>query len=281
MTGRHGVSAAASVGFVTFCLTRDARPLRLTDILSLGIGRLGPIDYGLFAVVHTGGCPSQGGQRIRGLSMILRYGCRQFAVLGVLVLAIQPAPAQTFTWDGGLSHGNFTFFNTWTTPNNWVGGAAPVSGAATSIVFTQSGIWTTADQNVANPFVLNSMYFNGANNFTALSDQPLQFTFSTGSPPGIGQNTPTAITIGNAIMLTSNGISIGGVAAGSLTLSGNISGPGFLILESSGTIVLTGNNSYTGETRFESGIIQAGNSGALSTGRPEFLRRHAPIRPGQ
>ena len=199
--------------------------------------------------------------------MILRYGCRQFAVLGVLVLAVQSAPAQTFTWDGGLSHGNFTFFNTWTTPNNWVGGVAPVSAAATNIVITQSGIWTTADQNVANPFLLNTLSFNGANNFTALSDEPLQFSFANGTTPAIVQNTSSAITVGNAIVTTSNGLFLSGIWAGSLTLSGNVTGPGTLIGDTSGTFVLTGNNSYTGGTQLEVGVIQAGTSGRSARDR--------------
>ena len=84
--------------------------------------------------------------------------------------------------------------------------------------------------------------------------------------PFIAQNTANAITVSNAIAMTSNGLSIGGVAAGSLTLSGNVTGPGELQSEGSGTTILTGNNSYTGGTIFELGITQAGTSGALGTG---------------
>jgi autotransporter-associated beta strand protein len=147
-------------------------------------------------------------------------------------------------------------------------------------VFTQSGIWTTSDQNIANPFVLHSISFNAANNFTALTDGPLQFNFGNGTPPFIAQNTATAITIGNAIALPSNGLSIDGVAAGSLTLSGNVTGPGFLIVEMSGTTILTGNNSYTGQTLFELGITRAGNSGALGTGTLSFAGGTLQYGPG-
>jgi autotransporter-associated beta strand protein len=201
----------------------------------------------------------------------LRRVPRAFGLAVTLALATTPAAlAQTFAWDGGLSHGNFTIGNLWSIPNNWVGGVAPVSGAATNLVFAQSGMWTTADQNIANPFLLNTLSFNGANNFTALSDEPLQFNFSNGSSPFIAQNTANSITVGNAIATTSSGLSIGGVAAGSLTLSGNVTGPGALIFEASGTTVLTGNNSYSGQTIFELGVTQAGNSGALGTGTLSF-----------
>jgi autotransporter-associated beta strand protein len=200
--------------------------------------------------------------------------------LAITLLFAPAAPAQTFTWDGGLSHGNFTVGNLWSIPNNWVGGAAPVSGAATNIVFTQSGMWTTADQNIANPFVLNFLSFDGANNFTALTDGPLQFDFSNGTTPAIAQNTANAITIGNAIVLTSSGLFIAGVAGGRLTLSGNVTGPGPLLSEGSGTTVLTGNNSYTGDTVLELGITQAGTSGALSTGPLNFTGGTLQYGPG-
>ena len=211
--------------------------------------------------------------------MIRNHCCRQIVAFGVVLLAVVAAPAQT--WDGGLSHSNFTVNNLWTTPNNWVGGVAPVSAAATNIVFTQSGMWTTADQNIANPFLLNTLSFNGANNFTALTGGPLQFNLSNGSVPFIAQNTSNAITVGNAIAMTSSGLSIGGVAAGSLTLSGNVTGPGFLISEASGTTILTGNNSYTGQTRFESRHYAGRHVRCAQHGNAEFRRRHAPIRTGQ
>jgi hypothetical protein len=50
----------------------------------------------------------------------MRPNCRSVRVV-FLVLGLSqslPAVAQTYTWDGGLAHNNFTFNNFWSTPNN-------------------------------------------------------------------------------------------------------------------------------------------------------------------
>ena len=56
------------------------------------------------------------------------------------------------------------------------------------------------------------------------------------------------------------------VAAGSLTLGGAISGPGGLTKTDSGTLVLTGSNSYGGGTNVNGGILRLAAAGALPGG---------------
>ncbi len=57
-----------------------------------------------------------------------------------------------------------------------------------------------------------------------------------------------------------------GVAGGqTLTLAGTISGTGTLVKQDEGTLILTGDNSYSGGTTIRAGILQIGNGGATGS----------------
>ena len=57
------------------------------------------------------------------------------------------------------------------------------------------------------------------------------------------------------------------VDAGTITTeSGNLSGTGGITKLGTGTLLLTGNNTYTGDTALEAGVIRAANGNALGTG---------------
>jgi hypothetical protein len=81
------------------------------------------------------------------------------------------APSATFTWDGGASHNNNTICSNSSGSNNWITGA-PVSSADTGLIFTASTVQTTATQNIANPFLLNSITFDTFSNVTAIDGNP-------------------------------------------------------------------------------------------------------------
>ena len=175
-----------------------------------------------------------------------------------------PARATTFTWDGGLSHGNFTTNDNWSTPNNWVNGA-PIAAVDTVISFGLSGIRTTSIQNIGGSFQLAVLNFDSTSNVTGLSGGTLDF--DTGSPlsPGVlGHNSATAATVQNAIILD-RGLRVGGAGSGGLTLAGNLSGSGLLQKEGSGTVLLTGNNSYLGGHRSRRWYPRLGSAGALGS----------------
>ncbi|WP_339804245.1 autotransporter-associated beta strand repeat-containing protein [Saezia sanguinis] len=95
-----------------------------------------------------------------------------------------------------------------------------------------------------------------------------------------GNNTYTGNTVVNAGTLQGNTDSIRNnvvnqaklvfdqAAAG--TFAGNISGAGEFAKEGAGTLLLTGNNTYTGKTVIDNGTLQAGGSQALVSGRYEL-----------
>lgn len=140
-----------------------------------------------------------------------------------------------------------------------------------AILFGQSGRWTTATQNVASPFSLNSLFFFPASNVTAVSGSPLAFSFGSGSDPLLSNNSATNVTVSNSLVV-SHSAPVGPdrllVAAvnGLLTLAGPISGSnGQLIKLGSGIVVLQANNTYGSGTEVQEGTLRLASPGALGS----------------
>ncbi len=176
-------------------------------------------------------------------------------------------PSATYTWDGGLSHGNNTPDGNWSTVNNWAGGSAPLQGASTDLIFSQSGVRRTANQNIGSSFQLRSITFDNISNVTDLTGGTLDF--DTGSPSIRGQatqNSAIAVTISNNIILD-RGLTVGGTGSAALTFSGTLSGSGSLWKQDSGTLILAGSsNSFLGGIELNGGILEYGNGNALGSG---------------
>ncbi len=91
-------------------------------------------------------------------------------------------------------------------------------------------------------------------------------------------------TIAQGVLQLGNGGNIGSVQgdivdngvlninrANTLTLTGNISGTGQLYQSGSGTTVLQGSNTYSGETLIANGVLQAGNTDTLSAASHHYV----------
>lgn len=166
-------------------------------------------------------------------------------VLCGLLSAVFCPGLRAATWDGGLSHGNFTVNSLWTTANNWAD-AVPIPSAVTDVIFAPSGIWTSSTQNISNPFVLRSVTFAASANVTALSGSAL----SLANNGFIAQNSTTDVAVNLSIGLNTAAI-LTGSGTGRLTVNGIIKDSGTLRLigTSGGTglrITLNGVNGFTG-----------------------------------
>jgi fibronectin-binding autotransporter adhesin len=131
---------------------------------------------------------------------------RFFRIGGAAVVAAlfcQSAAAQT--WAGGGANGN------WSTPANWSGGT-PASGAGTALTFGGVAQLATT-QDIANPFLLNSLTFQaGAGAFT-VGGAELRFG---GAANALTQSSASPITFTAPVSFDGPG-TIGGTGAGSLT----------------------------------------------------------------
>ncbi len=194
--------------------------------------------------------------------------------LAFVAVSFSPALAVTFTWSGDSSTNQL-----WSNGANWAG-TAPSSAATTDLIFagtTNTGTaGTPLNQNIANPFVLNTITFNAAGGTFFLGGSPLQFNGATDT---ITQSSSSAENIANVITAVGKSgnatetITLTGNGTGVVTLSGNIligNGNRDYAITKTGasTFVLSGANTYGGATTISAGIlnIQSANALGATTG---------------
>ena len=197
--------------------------------------------------------------------------------LGV-ALAPQGVNAATYTWNGGNS-----VDSGWTSSNNWSGIAA-VSGTATDLKFANAPGTRLDPISVPDIFTLNSITFNANNlNSSGYTIGTSASTFTMGAG-GVANNDNIAQTLGANFVLSANSTFNAansdldftgaidfnaGLGTKTLTLNGtnnillsgiisNSSGAGALKKIGSGTVTLTGNNTYTGATNINVGSLVLG-----------------------
>lgn len=137
------------------------------------------------------------------------------------------AMAQQSTWTNAGS-GN------WNVPGNW--DVLPASSSTTQLLFGGNGNYT-ATNNFAGTFSLSGLTFSNAN--------------------------PVTLN-GNAISL--DGVPIIDVQGTSVaTVANNIGGSALIFNNGSGTLILTGNNTFSGGMTIIGGRVQIGNGGTTGT----------------
>lgn len=184
--------------------------------------------------------------------------------------------AVTWTWNGLGGNSNFS------TGGNWDVGTTPIDGPTTDLAFAGTTNTGTAfvplNQNIATPFVLNSLTFELAAGSFYLGGGA--FRFDGGINNSIIQHSSSAQSIANAFQAPStNGqvtLTLAGGGSGVVTMSGVISsGPGhrdYAIVKTGGsTFSLTGTNTYSGGTTISDGTLivnsnasMGNNSGSLT-----------------
>jgi autotransporter-associated beta strand protein len=190
------------------------------------------------------------------MGLVRRRG--RVVVLSVTFAAATGGTAAAQTWTGTNS-GN------WSNAGNW--SAALVSSQDTHLTFPATASNTTMNDDIAGTFSLNSVIFAAGSPAYSLNGNALNFKSSSGFiSPAIATNSANAVTIANAITL-SNNLTIGGTGTGTVTLTGQISGPlSGLTYSGAGTLVLAANNTYAGSTQVSSGTLALAPGGRLSTG---------------
>ncbi len=157
--------------------------------------------------------------------------------------------ASTETWSGLASN------DSWGSADNWAGSLAPGYSGDT-LFFTGS---TRLTPNLEANYDVAGLTFDGsADTFTIGSASGKSLTLS--GP--LNNSSVNSQTISAPVVLNA-GANISDSGA-FLTLAGPVSGAGLTV--SSGTVVLGGANSYTGDTIVSSGSLKAANSAAIPSG---------------
>ena len=154
-------------------------------------------------------------------------------------------------WDGGGTD------DKWTTAENWANDIAPVVGDDLRF----SG---TVQTDTENDYTAGTSFrsINFASSGFEITGNDLTLTNNITVNSGVtGSTVFVGVGLGSTVTVNSGNTS--------LTLSGVISGNNALVKSNSGTLILTGNNTYTGTTTITYGTLQVGNggtSGTLGTG---------------
>jgi autotransporter-associated beta strand protein len=166
---------------------------------------------------------------------------------------------------------------------------------APSTISATSGQTPTVDSVITGGFALTksaagNLNLNAANTFTGgLTITGGGVRFNNASAAGTGTITvtpasivtlrqlsppgPTSVTVTNTVILNTNSgndIDLACALNNTFTLSGNISGVGYLTRDrgtsGNGTVVLSGSNSFSGGLLWRGSVIGVGSSNALGTG---------------
>lgn len=174
-------------------------------------------------------------------------------VIGFLFFGnINKIEAATRTWTGTTS-------GSWSVSTNWTEGAAPVTGD--DLVFPNGASNLSNTNDLTENTIINSITFSGSG--YTISGNPIILG------PGLAGITDSVSSGGNTIALdmrfdATRDIIVTNTAE-SLTISGRIAGVGGLNKEGTGTLILSGENSYGGITKINVGVLNAQNSRSLGT----------------
>jgi autotransporter-associated beta strand protein len=180
--------------------------------------------------------------------------------------------AAPFTWNGGGANNNFS------TGGNWTGGAP---GNSTTTTLTFAGTTRLTPNDDQSNFTYGSITFSNTAGLFVIGGNA--FTLN-GVSAAITNNSANTETINNNITLgqaqtwtsTSGPLAFGGVintgtfllsltGANNQTLSNSIGGTGGLTVNTSGgTTLLSGNNSYSGNTTLTAGTLSISGTNTTS-----------------
>lgn len=169
---------------------------------------------------------------------------------------ITPKPSSWEVWDGGAGGNNWNSNG----GDNWLDNTAPSSGTTLRVSFDGS---TRTTPVMNSNYTVNSLQFtNTASSFTLTSSASNRRLTMGGTVPSIMQKSANDQTIQHEIIFSTTTI-IDTIGTGLLNLDGILSGSGGIAKYGTNTLVLAGNNTYTGSTVVNQGVVRAASSTAF------------------
>lgn len=163
----------------------------------------------------------------------------------------------------------------WSAGSNWQNNSAPTSGRGSEIQFfngqTLAATTVNSTHNLGSNTQLNRLVLGGTGAATSvvnLSGNSLKFVSNGALVPEIllpGATAGFRYNVANEIVLDES-TTVSATGSGTFVFDGAISGAGGITRTgTAGTLILAGNNSYTGGTTISAGTLQIGND--AGTGR--------------
>ena len=220
-------------------------------------------DTGIQATVNAGQFACAGSKtpnpRYRKMKMtpalrraFVRRSSRQILASSILALSAPLLHAATFTWqDTNLGVLNWSA-GTWL-PSTPTAGDSVIT---TDLIFNGSGATQyTANNDLANPFLLNTLTLNStANVVETIGGSGLNFNADGGDAAAITQSGSGAFAISAPVTATT-ALTLGGAGTGVVTLSGVVGGGGGLNFTGGNWLLSNIANSYTGGTTIGTGAF--------------------------
>jgi autotransporter-associated beta strand protein len=190
-------------------------------------------------------------------TMLSRRVCHLAAV--ALAMSALPCAAANFTWNGNGTDNN------WSTGANWIGGTAPTGMGAGDTLFFGSGTNRPTTINTVNEFRISSTS-GAALRFTSEVDYVLSGS-SIVLAGNVSQSASSSVAIDTAIKMAGSRTFTLSNGSGTIAASGVISeqgGMAGLIKQGTGTLILNGNNTYTGTTAVNAGLLVVNGTNAAT-----------------
>jgi autotransporter-associated beta strand protein len=247
-------------------------PLHLNSPLTLA-GTFAPVIGTVYNLIHNPGNGTVVGNFSNAPDdALIESNGRQFVINyqpgegGDVTLTAGPRP---FTWDGGGGDGN------WQTAANWVGDVKPVAGS--NLVFPESAAQKTNSNNFPASTAFGSITI--AESGYAISGNAIRLSKGVATMPSadVGMTVlslalrltqdQTFANEGDDVLRIEGDVNLDGhdltLGGGRVDFAGIVSGTGTLHREGSGTTLLAGPNTYTGQTFIHAGQIQIEHPNAL------------------
>lgn len=162
---------------------------------------------------------------------------------------LQAVSPNTRTWTGGGASANWSDGGNWDLP----------SYGADSLQFNGT-VRLASTNNLPTDRQINGLRFLGTAGGFTLSGSRI------GLVGDIVNQSPAAQVVNLPIRLLSDRDFLFSTEGGDLVLNGDLNGSGNIVKGHAGTLTLSGNNSYTGDTRVMAGTLKIENASALPAG---------------